>query len=316
MGDSRLPDARRAPSALSARTLTCSWTHRIRSPYQRGPGHGGMPEGVTAPAVSVLMAVFDGAAWIGAAVESALGQTLGDLEVIVVDNGSTDATADVLASFRDPRLRIERRARAGLTRSLNRALELARAPLLARLDADDVALPERLARQRQFLEAHPDVGLLGTGAREIDPTGREVRIVRPPAEDQAIRRALIRANPFVHSSVVMRRAAVDRVGRYDPSFPVAQDYDLWMRLARVTRLANLPEPLVIRRLMPGRVTAVRDTDRLRAEARVRWRAVRSGVYPWWCAVFALRPLAAQALPGAWRRALRYATRMQGASQGV
>ena len=275
-----------------------------------------MPEGVRAPAVSVLMAVFDGAAWVGAAVESALGQTLGDLEVIVVDDGSTDATADVLASIRDPRLRIERRARAGLTRSLNRALELARAPLLARLDADDLALPERLARQRQFLEAHPEVGLLGTGAREVDPAGREVRIVQPPVDDGAIRRQLIRANPFVHSSVIMRRAVLGRVGPYDPSFPVAQDYELWMRLAGVTRLANLPEPLVIRRLTPGRVTSVRDADRLHAEARVRWRAVRSGVYPWWCAVFALRPLAARALPRAWRRALRGGTRIEGVSQGV
>jgi hypothetical protein len=135
-------------------------------------------------------------------------------------------------------------------------------------------------------------------------------------DDASIRRALIRANPFVHSSVIVRRAALDRAGGYDRSFPVAQDYDLWMRLARVTRLANLAEPLVIRRLTPGRVSAVRDDDRLRAEARVRWRAVRRHDYPWWCAVFALRPLAALALPGPWRRAFRGATRMSGPSCGV
>jgi glycosyltransferase involved in cell wall biosynthesis len=262
------------------------------------------------------MAVFDGAPWVGAAVESLLTQTLADLDVIVIDDGSTDETPEVLAALHDPRLRVERHPRAGLTRSLVRALELARAPLVARLDADDLALPERLARQRQFLDAHPDVGLLGTAAREVDVTGREVAIVRPPVDDAAIRRALIRANPFVHSSVIMRRAALDRAGGYDPSFPVAQDYDLWMRLARVTRLANLPEPLVIRRLAPGRVSAVRDDDRLRAEARVRWRAVRSHAYPWWCAVYALRPLAALALPGAWRRALRGPTRMEGSPYRV
>jgi hypothetical protein len=89
-----------------------------------------------------------------------------------------------------------------------------------------------------------------------------------------------------------------------------------MRLARVTRLANLAEPLVIRRLAPGRVSAVRDDDRLRAEARVRWRAVRRHDYPWWCAVFALRPLAALALPGPWRRAFRGTMRMSGSSRGV
>ena len=271
---------------------------------------------MSVPAVSVLMSVYDGAPWVRDAVTSVLAQTLTDLELIVIDDGSTDATPDVLASLRDPRLRVERRARQGLTLALNRALELARAPLLARLDADDLALPERLARQRRFLDANPQVGLLGTGAREIDLAGREVSIVRPPADDAAIRRVLIRANPFVHSTVMMRRSALERAGGYDPAFAVAQDYDLWMRLAGVTRLANLPEPLVIRRLAPGRVSAVRDDDRLRAEARVRWRAVRSRAYPCWCALFALRPLAALALPSAWRRALRRFTRMEGSPEQV
>jgi len=262
------------------------------------------------------MSVHNGAPWVREAVDSILAQTFADLEMIVIDDGSTDGTPEALASIRDPRLRVERRTRQGLTLALNRALELAQAPLLARLDADDLALPERLARQVQFLQAHPDVGLLGTAAREVDPSGRDVAVVRPPVDDDAIRRTLIRANPFVHSSVIVRRSVLDRAGRYDPGFPVAQDYDLWMRLSRVTRLANLPEPLVVRRLTPGRVSAVRDDDRLRAEARVRWRAVRSRAYPWWCAVFVLRPLAALALPPAWRRALRGPPGRGGAPQRV
>jgi hypothetical protein len=104
--------------------------------------------------------------------------------------------------------------------------------------------------------------------------------------------------------MMMRRAAVDLVKGYDPSFPVAQDYDLWMRVSRVTRMANLAEPLVVRRILPGRVTATRDTERLRAEARVRWRAVRAGTYPAWCLLFALRPLLARAIPTSTRRRLR------------
>jgi glycosyltransferase involved in cell wall biosynthesis len=259
---------------------------------------------VSNPAVSVLMGVWNGAPRVRKAVVSVLGQTMGDLELIVVDDGSFDGTAAILESFGDPRLRIERRERAGLTSALNRGLALARAPLVARLDADDVALPERLARQVAYLDAHPDVGLLGTGAREVDPSGRELRTVRPPTDDTALRRALIRENPFVHSSMVMRRAAVDLVKGYDPGFPVAQDYDLWMRMSRVTRMANLAEPLVIRRILPGRVTALRDTERLHAEARVRWRAVRAGTYPAWCLLFALRPLLARAIPTSTRRRLR------------
>ena len=265
------------------------------------------------PAVSVLMSVRNGAPWVRNAVLSVLGQSAGDLELIVVDDGSTDDTGAVLASFADPRLRVERRAPEGLTRALNRALALARAPLVARLDADDVALPERLACQRAFLDGRPDVGLLGTGAREVDAAGRLVRVVSPPAGDEALRRALIRCNPFVHSSVMMSREAVERAGGYDPALAVAQDYDLWMRMSRITRMANLPEALVVRRLLPGRVGATRDTLRLSTEARVRWRAVRSGAYPWWCGVFMLRPVAALLVPGAVRGRLR---RLRGAGQAV
>ncbi len=270
-------------------------------PRQRSPARR---EGTEAPAVSVLMGVRDGAPWVGEAVQSVLAQTAPDLELIVVDDGSADATGDLLAAIKDSRLRIERQAPTGLTRALNRALRLARAPLLARLDADDLALPERLARQQAFLAAHPEVGLLGTAAREVDRAGREIALVTPPREDRAIRRALIRENPFVHSSVVVRRAALERVGGYDESLPVAQDYDLWMRLSRVTALANLAEPLVIRRLVPGRVSAARDTARIRAELRVRWRAVRAGAYPRWCLLFLVKPLAALALPTPLRVVIR------------
>jgi glycosyltransferase involved in cell wall biosynthesis len=250
------------------------------------------------------MAVHNGARWVAAAIGSVLGQTDGDLELVVIDDGSTDATPDLLARARDPRLRLHRQPRAGLTRALNRALGLARADLVARLDADDLALPERLTRQRAFLAAHPDVGLLGTAAREIDEAGAPVREVRPPEDDAAIRRALIRANPFVHSSVMARRGLLARAGGYDERLAVAQDYDLWMRLARLTRLANLDEVLVVRRLGPGRVSVEREEDRLRTEARVRWRAVTSGAYPPWCALFALRPALALALPRPLRRAVR------------
>jgi glycosyltransferase involved in cell wall biosynthesis len=252
------------------------------------------------------MGVRDGAPWVADAVASVLGQTDGDLELVVVDDGSTDATPALLAGVRDPRLRVVAQPGAGLTRALGRALAEARAPLVARLDADDVALPERLARQRAFLAAHPEVGLLGTAAREVAASGREVRLVRPPETDAALRRALIRANPFVHSSVMARRDLVERAGGYDPTLPVAQDYDLWMRLARLTRLANLGEVLVVRRLLPTRVSAVRDHARLRAEVRVRWRAVRAGTYPPWCAVFLLRPALAALLPAPLRAALRRA----------
>jgi glycosyltransferase involved in cell wall biosynthesis len=254
------------------------------------------------------MAVRNGMPWVGDAVASILGQTLADLELIVVDDGSTDGTAVALGAVRDPRLRIVGQDHAGLTRSLNRALAVARAPLVARLDADDTARPDRLARQAALLAAHPDVGLVGTGALEIDAAGRPVRTVVPPRDDASIRRVLIRANPFVHSSVMFRRAVVERAGGYDERLPVAQDYDLWLRLATLTRFANLPEPLVVRRLLAGRVSVARDDDRLRGELRARWRAVRGGTYPWWSAAWVARSALALATPAPLRRALRRAVR--------
>src|SRR3989442_2227324 len=119
------------------------------------------------------MSVHNGVPWVRDAVASVLAQTAGDLELIVIDDGSTDTTREILARVRDPRVRVEHQTRAGLTRALNHALALARAPLVARLDADDLALPERLERQLAFLAAHAEVGLLGTGAREVDEGGRE-----------------------------------------------------------------------------------------------------------------------------------------------
>lgn len=259
---------------------------------------------MTPPAVSVLMSVHNGEPWVGAAVESVLGQTFGDFEFIVVDDGSTDGTGAILDACRDPRVRIVHQARVGLTPSLNRAIRLTQAPLLARMDADDVSLPERFARQVAFLDAHPDVGLLGAGCHEIAPSGEVLRIVRPPADDAGIRRALIRENPFIHSSIVMRREAIERAGLYDEGLPVAQDYDLWLRMSRVTRMANLVEPLVLRRLTPGMISRARDTDRLRTELRVKVRALRSGAYPIWCAVYLLKPLLALAVPAGLRGRLR------------
>ena len=250
------------------------------------------------------MGTHNAGPWLGAAVASVLGQTLGDLELIVIDDGSTDDTPRVLAAIRDPRLRVERQPRSGLTRALTRALGIARAPLLARLDADDVAAPDRLERQVAYMAAHPEIGLLGTAAREVDMHGHTCGLVRPPQDDRSLRRLLIRRNPFVHSSIVMRRELVERAGGYDAAFAVAQDYDLWLRLSELTRLANLPDVLVTRRLVPERVSARRENERLRAEARARWRAVRRGGYPPWCAVFALRPVLALATPPRLRRWLR------------
>lgn len=246
---------------------------------------------MSAPAVSVVMSVYNGEAWVGAAIESILKQSMEDFEFFAIDDGSTDDTGKIIESFMDERLWTASSDRLGLTSQLIRGIRMSSATLIARLDADDEAMPERLERQCEYLTRRPHVGLVGGAAYEVDGSYADpVPYLPMPENDAAIRRALIRENPFIHSSVMFRRSVYDQVGGYDPTVAVGQDYDLWMRMARVTKLANLPEPLVIRRRHPGQISVTRARERRLTEARVRWRAVRQGQYPWWCAAYALKPL--------------------------
>lgn len=137
------------------------------------------------PAVSVGMAVYNAEPWLVEAVDSVLGQTFGDFELIAIDDGSVDATPDILKNYRDPRLRVITQRQSGQTPALNYGLRVARGALIARMDGDDVALPERFARQVAFLRAHPEVGLLGTACREISASGEVLRTITPPGDDRA-----------------------------------------------------------------------------------------------------------------------------------
>jgi glycosyltransferase involved in cell wall biosynthesis len=202
------------------------------------------------------MSVFDGARHLREAVDSVLGQSWRDLELVIVDDGSRDATPEILAeaAARDPRVRVLRREHAGVAASLAAACAAARAPLLARMDADDVALPERLARQVAFFSAHPEVGVLGTGVEFVDARGRVLGSVRPVESHALACWRLLFRPPVGHPTVMARRELVERAGGYDPAFDGAEDYELWTRLARVTRFANLPEPLLRYRVHAQSVT--------------------------------------------------------------
>jgi glycosyltransferase involved in cell wall biosynthesis len=220
------------------------------------------------PTVTVLMAVHDGERHLRESIESILGQTFRDFELLVVDDASTDGTAAVLAGYDDPRIRtIRNPENLGLTRSLNRGLEQARGRLVARQDADDVSEPRRLERQVAFLEANPDVPLVASAYVRIDDSGAGVGPRPVPCDPRSIRRRLLLLNAFAHSSVVFRREAVEALGGYREEFPFAQDYDLWSRLARTAPLGALPEPLVRYREAAGSMTtdlapSVDDVDRV------------------------------------------------------
>ncbi len=198
------------------------------------------------PKVSVMICVYNGADVVMQAVDSILAQTFTDFELIVVDDGSTDDTAERVQACPDARLRFFQQAHLGIPQARNHALAQARGAYLAVLDADDVADPNRLEAQAAFLETHPEVVMVGTGYVQADQLLKRDKTVTPPLTDAAIRRAMLRGNPFCHSTVMMRRSAIDKVGFYSEAFPFVQDYELWSRLAQAGKLANLPELLVTR----------------------------------------------------------------------
>ncbi len=224
---------------------------------------------MTSPLVSVLMPAYDASRFLPEAIDSILRQTCSDLELVVVDDGSADDTADILERYRrrDGRVRLCRQPHSGVAAALNRAIELARGPYLARMDADDVSLPRRLATQVAFLDANPEVGICGTRVRTIG--WKPSRISRPCTDDAAIRCQLLFANAFAHSSVMMRRASFRDGGpRYDPAYTEAQDYELWVRSASSMRLANVPEVLHEYRVHLDQVSRRRAGETLEPVSRI------------------------------------------------
>jgi glycosyltransferase involved in cell wall biosynthesis len=208
------------------------------------------------PLVSVLVAVHDDARYVGAAIDSMLGQTLDDFELVVVDDASTDGTAELLAAVADARLVLLRNdEQLGLAASLNRGLERATGRYVARLDADDVALPRRLELQVARIRSRPAVAILGSDIADLDEKGRPGRVHEMPRGAAAVRWHALFAAPFFHPTVLVDREVLDEHGlRYDASYLESEDYDLWTRLLAHVDGDNLARPLVLKRAHPGQAS--------------------------------------------------------------
>jgi hypothetical protein len=193
------------------------------------------------------MSVRNGAPFLASALHSVLAQSFADFEIILIDDASTDATPEILRHFDDPRLAVHTSETVlGLAAALNLAARHARGEYLARMDADDLCLPDRFAAQVHYLETHPEVGIVGGAARYVDAGGLPLKRQPPPVPcaPSLLRWTLYRRNCVRHPTVMMRRAVFERLGGYDVSFAAAQDYDLWLRALDITDIANLPEVLL------------------------------------------------------------------------
>lgn len=220
------------------------------------------------PLISVVMSIYNGERYLREAIKSILNQTWKDFEYIVVDDGSTDSSLAILQSIKDERLRIiANETNLGQTRCLNRGLQLARGQYIARQDADDLSLPARFEQQVAFLDTRPEIGLLGTCVIKIDESGQKQKRHLTCVTNVEIQRSLLLSNQFVHGSVMFRRSCLEKVGSYDERYRLAQDYDLWLRMAEWYEVYNLKEPLYLWRMHAQSISSSRRTDQDRyAEA--------------------------------------------------
>jgi hypothetical protein len=212
------------------------------------------------PRVSAVIPVYNGEPYIGQAVESLLGQTFRDLEVVVVDDGSTDRTVNVveLIAARDDRVELHRCAHRGAIEAFNFGGRCARGDYLAWLGADDIALPERLMRQVAVLDRHPDVVVVGGAIMATDAHLRPIMLARYPLDDAGIRALLPAANPIAAPAALMRTSAYLELGGVRGAFAGgAEDYDLWLRMADRHRLANVANVMVLYRTHAGQVSQTR-----------------------------------------------------------
>lgn len=248
--------------------------------------------------VTVVMGVHNGERYLAEAVDSVLAQTFGDFRLLVIDDASTDATVEILAGYNDPRLDVLCNERnLGLPRSLNLALERVDSPLVARMDADDRCHPERFARQIAFLEANPEIGLLGTAATLLLENGSSAfhGEVTHPFEPEEIKAVTLFSAALVHPSIMVNLEAFDRrLFFFRPEFVPASDYECWVRLlSQGVRFACLRERLLFYRHHEAQISRTARPLQQNTGDAIRLRALElAGIVPT-AAEFALHRLVSE-----------------------
>ena len=207
------------------------------------------------PQISVILPVYNGEKYLAEAIDSILAQTFPDFEFILINDCSSDRTAEILSSYADYRIRIvNHSSNQKLSKSLNKGIELAQGKFIARMDADDISLPDRFEKQVAFLKTHPEIGVVGCKVKIIDEQGYITGELAREIQPELIKWELFFGCPFAHPSVMMRADLVKSTGGYSNDLSVAVDYEYWTRLIKVTRFANLSEVLLLYRTHPESVS--------------------------------------------------------------
>lgn len=233
--------------------------------------------------VSVIITTYNEEDFIADAIDSILGQTCQEFEVVIVDDSSEDATCEIITNYEDDRIRLLEREHMGRSAALNCAIDAAQHEYVAVVDPDDLSLPHRLETQRAYLDTHPKVGIVGSAYEVIDEI-REERYTRHyPTTDAAIRRAMAKFIPIPHSSMMACKAAIIEAGGYDESREVIVDLDLYIRVAKTRELANVGEVLIRRyvRSSSNFHSMFSDRQRRLELVRLNLRAVREFPLPFY-----------------------------------
>jgi len=207
------------------------------------------------PKISVIMPVYNGERYLKDALQSVLNQSYRDFECIVIDDGSTDSSAEIIQAFNDPRIVYVQKNHSGIVDSLNHGISISKGEYVARFDCDDICEAHRLEGQLRFFDTHPEYAMVGSHASVIDENGIEDgKLEYPPLEAVQIRKYALLHNPFIHSSVMIRREILDKVGTYKKLYRHVEDYELWTRIAFDYSTANISQPLIKYRIHSRQVT--------------------------------------------------------------
>jgi len=199
------------------------------------------------PLVSVIIPIYNSESYVGGALESIINQTYKNLEIILIDDGSTDKSLDIIGKYAEKDKRvviIKNESNSGIVVSLNKGISYCHGKYVARMDSDDWSFPYRISKQVEFLEKNPDVVICGGSIEITNESLKPLNHRMYPVDDKSVRKLFFRYSPFAHPCVTYRTDAIKKVGLYNESIPLAQDYDLYFRLGKVGKLANIPDVIL------------------------------------------------------------------------